>query len=180
VLGNVSLTEVRHLAWAGTFPENPDWVSNISVADMTQAFQINTISLFAAAQLALAGWSKLDSKVPTTLIYTGNPLPWFNAPRFVSLGSGKSASASLIESMAATYGGDGKRWDNPFMLDLWSCSIADLGRFYFAQQVAGPEGGVDPGINGPVVAESYWDVIQRNSQGGWKISFDKDGKRYEL
>jgi len=51
------------------------------------------------------GWEGLgrDDGAPRALIYTGNPLPWINVPTFVSLAMGQSASATLVESLAATY-----------------------------------------------------------------------------
>jgi hypothetical protein len=98
------------IAWAATFPKNAqDWVGEISPAAIAKELQVNTVSLWAAAQAAVAGWKKLDSSVPKTLIYTGNPLPWINVPNLVSLALGKSASATIIESLANTYGKKGER-----------------------------------------------------------------------
>lgn len=104
------IANVVLIAWAATFPKNgADWVSEISPDAMAQEFRVNTVSMFAAAQLAVAGWSGLDSSVPKAFIYTGNPLPWVNVPILVSLATGKSASATIIQSLANTYGKDGKR-----------------------------------------------------------------------
>lgn len=123
---------------------------------------MNTVSLYAAAQAAVEGWEGLgkDDSAPRALIYTGNPLPWINVPTLVSLGMGKSASATLVESLAATYGAGGKR-------------------FYFTMQVDEKTGGIYNGIDGPIAAQVYWDLIQRKEQGGWKISFDKKLKLWE-
>ncbi|CAZ83897.1 unnamed protein product [Tuber melanosporum] len=150
-------------AWAATFPQNEDnWLADISTEAVSKELAVNTVSLYAAAQAAVEGWEGLgkDDDGPRVLIYTGNPLPWINMPNFVSLAMGKSASATLVESLVATYGASGKR-------------------FYFTMQVDERTGGVYEGIDGPVVAQVYSDLIQRKEQGGWKISFDKKLKLWE-
>jgi hypothetical protein len=110
------------IAWAATFPKNSaDWVGDISPVAIAKELRVNTVSLYAVAQLAIAGWSGLEPSIPKILIYTGNPLPWINMPPLVSLALGKSASATIIQSLAATYGKNGKRWDDPlmFFLQVW-------------------------------------------------------------
>jgi len=150
-------------AWSATFPQNADnWLADISPEAVSKELAVNTVSLYAAAQAAVEGWEGLgeDDGTPRVLIYTGNPLPWINVPTLVSLGMGKSASATLVESLAATYGAGGKR-------------------FYFTMQVDEKTGGIYNGIDGPIAAQVYWDLIQRKEQGGWKISFDKKLKLWE-
>ena len=92
----------------------------------------------------MEGWEGLgrDDGAPRALIYTGNPLPWINVPTFVSLAMGQSASAALVESLAATYSAGGKR-------------------LYFTMQVEEKTGGIYNGIDGLIVAQVYWDLIQR-------------------
>ncbi|KAG0639935.1 hypothetical protein HOY80DRAFT_1022168 [Tuber brumale] len=150
-------------AWATTFPQNADdWLADISPEAVSKELAVNTVSLYAAAQAAVEGWEGLgkDYGGPRALIYTGNPLPWINMPNLVSLAMGKGASAVLVESLAATYGASGKR-------------------FYFTMQVDENTGGIYNGIDGPVVAQVYLDLIRRKEQGGWKISFDKNLKLWE-
>jgi len=150
-------------AWSATFPQNADnWLADISPEAISKELAVNTVSLYAAAQAAVEGWEGLgkDDSAPRALIYTGNPLPWINVPTLVSLAMGKSSSATLVESLAATYGASGKR-------------------FYFTMQVDEKTGGIYNGIDGPIAAQVYWDLIQRKEQGGWKISFDKKLKLWE-
>ncbi|RPA88981.1 hypothetical protein L873DRAFT_756289 [Choiromyces venosus 120613-1] len=151
-------------AWSATLPQNANnWISDISADAIAKELAVNTVSLYAAAKAAVEGWEGLEQKGekgPRALIYTGNPLPWINMPKFVSLAMGKSASAALVESLAATYGAAGKR-------------------FYFTMQVDDKTGGMYNGIDGPIAAQVYWDLIQRKEQGGWKISFDKKLKLWE-
>lgn len=110
----------------------------------------------------MEGWEGLgrDDGAPRALIYTGNPLPWINVPTLVNLAMGQSASATLVESLSATYSAGGKR-------------------LYFTMQVEEKTGGMYNGIGGPIVAQVYWDLIQRKERGGWKISFDKKLKLWE-
>lgn len=98
------------IAWAGTFPSDLENIlPAITTAAISKEFNVNTVSLWAAAQLAVAGWEKLDPALPKALIYTGNQLPWVNLPKFLSLGIGKASSAYIIESLANTYGKRGFR-----------------------------------------------------------------------
>ncbi|PWW79361.1 hypothetical protein C7212DRAFT_355386 [Tuber magnatum] len=150
---------------SATFVQNPDdFLADISPEAISQELAVNTVSLYAAVQAAVEGWDGLGKDEvdggPRTLIYTENPLPWTNLPKFVSLAMGKSASATLVESLAATYGAGGKR-------------------FYFTMQVDEETGGLYDGIDGPAAAQVYWDLIQREEQGGWKISFDEKLKLWE-
>lgn len=81
----------------------------ISVAQLSTDNNINTISFWAAAQEAVAGWEKLDATVPKAFIYTGNALPWINLPAYIALGIGKASSALIVKSLAGTYGKRGFR-----------------------------------------------------------------------
>ncbi|KAL0638007.1 hypothetical protein Q9L58_002942 [Maublancomyces gigas] len=138
-------------------PDAEDILSEISAATLARDFNVNTIGLWAAARVAVAGWEKLDSAVPKAFIFTGNLLPWINIPKYVTLGIGKAASAHIIESLASTYGKRGSR-------------------FYFAYQVNDVDGGLYMGIDGPLTATTYLDVIKRSEQGSWRVGFDKNGK----
>lgn len=76
---------------------------SLSVKAFTDALNINTVSLFAAAKAAHA------LKKDVTFIYTGNVLNRTVLPGFLTLGVGKSASAHIIQSLAAEYKVDGSR-----------------------------------------------------------------------
>lgn len=103
-------TDAAILAYASTFsPDHENILSGVSAAQISSEFTINTVSYWAAAQAAVAGWEKLDPTLPKAFIYTGNVLPWLNIPFCVSLGIGKASSALIAESLASTYGKRGFR-----------------------------------------------------------------------
>lgn len=98
------------VAWAATFAPDPENIlPEISTANLSRELNVNALSLWAAAQVAVTGWEKLDQTLPKALIYTGNQLPWYNIPSMVSLGIGKSSSAFIINALASTYGKKGFR-----------------------------------------------------------------------
>lgn len=75
----------------------------VSVADFTSDLNVNTISVFAAAQESVKAFQQLPETASRTFIFTGNCLnTTIMAPIFTG-GVGKSASAHLIQSAAAAY-----------------------------------------------------------------------------
>lgn len=76
---------------------------SVSIRDMEISLAINTTSLFAAAQQAVAGFDKLPSSVPKSFLYTGNILNTTIMPALITLGVGKAASSHIIQSAATAY-----------------------------------------------------------------------------
>jgi hypothetical protein len=85
--------------------ENPVDPSRLSLEAFTKSLHINTTSVYAAAQSAVAGFAKLDADASKTFIYTGNGLNDAPAPMpaLLDLGVGKSATAHLIKALASGY-----------------------------------------------------------------------------
>lgn len=69
-----------------------------------RSLTINTVSVYAAAQAAIAGWATLDADASKTFIYTGNGLITKPMPALLDLGVGKQASGHIIEALAMAYG----------------------------------------------------------------------------
>ena len=64
---------------------------------------MNTISVYAAAKEAVAGFDTLPAEAIKTFIYTGNNLNHEVLPALLDLGVGKAASAHLIEVWSKTH-----------------------------------------------------------------------------
>jgi hypothetical protein len=73
------------------------------VTNFARSLNINTVSLYAAAQATVSAWAKLPESASPTFIYTGNILNVSPIPTLLDLGSGKSASAHIIRSAAQIY-----------------------------------------------------------------------------
>lgn len=86
-------------ASAGAFndPKNP---FSISLRDFEQAININTTSVFAAAQQAAAGFAQLSDSASKTFIYTGNALNSLIIAPMMAAGVGKSGAAHMMQSAA--------------------------------------------------------------------------------
>jgi hypothetical protein len=85
---------------------------------------INTISPYVAAQEAVSGWESLPDETKKTFICTGNmlnvqPLP---SPILMTLGIGKSASASWVGLADTLYASKGFRLVVAKMLIAWETS----------------------------------------------------------
>lgn len=80
-----------------TPPPNNDLFA-LSTESLATDLNINTVSLYAAAQEAVKGWATLEKDAKKVFIYTGNKSNVAIAPLLltVTLGIGKSASAYLI------------------------------------------------------------------------------------
>ncbi len=77
---------------------------NLPLENFTKELKGNTVSVFAAAQQAVLGWAELPATAPRTFIYTGNGTNFhLTMAAAISLGIGKSATASLIHALADAY-----------------------------------------------------------------------------
>ena len=83
---------------------DPKNTFSLPLADFTKDFNINTTSLYAAAQQSVSGFEHLPESASRTFIYTGNALnEGMIIPPVLTLGVGKSASAYILKSAATVY-----------------------------------------------------------------------------
>jgi NAD(P)-dependent dehydrogenase (short-subunit alcohol dehydrogenase family) len=98
---------------AATLTPPPDKDSALSVPAETvgKDINVNTISPYVAAQLAVSGWETLPEQTKKTFIYTGNILnvALMPVPMMLTLGMGKSASSFWIGLADSTYSARGFR-----------------------------------------------------------------------
>ncbi len=113
---------------------------------------VNAVGCYAAASSAAAGFAKLPSG-PKAFIYTGNCFPTSLVPEQPGLGSGKAASAYLIESAAHALG-KGSHW-------------------YFADERLPDGNSVMTEVSGEAHADVYWDLAGGEEQGPWNYTFVK-------
>lgn len=86
-----------------------DLLLSIPLADFTYDLQVNTVSAYAPAQLAVRSFEKLGRDSPMVFIYTGNMLNQAVMPGLVTLGVGKSATSHFLQAATQTSGGLGFR-----------------------------------------------------------------------
>jgi hypothetical protein len=75
---------------------SPEESFSISTETFAQDLAINTTSAFAAAHEAMISFRALPFAIPKTFIYTGNILNEGPIPGFLTLGTGKIASAHMV------------------------------------------------------------------------------------
>jgi len=102
---------VIYNAAALTFPPVENEPLSIPADSVANDLNVNTVSPWAAAQQAIAGWETLPEGTKKTFIFTGNILNVLvpNQPRFTTLGVGKSASAFWIGLADQSYAARGYR-----------------------------------------------------------------------
>jgi len=102
---------VIYNAAAMTPPPDPDNLFSLPVGDLERDLRIATISAFAAAKEAVAGFDTLPEGTQRAFVYTGNILNTtvMPVPALVTLGVGKSASAYWIGTAAGAYAKKGYR-----------------------------------------------------------------------
>jgi hypothetical protein len=83
--------------------QHPVDAEKLSVDTFARSLLINTTSVYAAAQAAVAAFAKLPASASKTFLYTGNGLNVKPMPLMLDLGVGKSASSHLIEALAGAY-----------------------------------------------------------------------------
>ena len=114
---------------------------------------INTVGFYAAASCAAKGFATLSGQ-PKVFIYTGNGFPTSIVPEQPGLGSGKAASAYLIE-IAANAVKDGSRW-------------------YFADERLPNGKPIMTDLSGEAHGDTYFELATSNKQGPWNYTFVKD------
>lgn len=83
---------------------SPDSPVSTPLKDLSSSLAVNFTSVYAAAQVAVAGFKSLPADVIKSFIYTGNRLNIEPMPTLFDLGVGKVASAHLIQSLTMTPG----------------------------------------------------------------------------
>ena len=83
-------------------PEDP---FKVTIDELSADFNVNGVSVYAAAAEAVKGFEELKSKGELgsgggTFIFTGNILNDTVSPSFVTFGMSKGAGALLIKSLA--------------------------------------------------------------------------------
>ncbi|CAG5186748.1 uncharacterized protein ALTATR162_LOCUS11692 [Alternaria atra] len=115
--------------------------------DFQKDLAINTVSAYAAAQAAVASFSKLPQDTKKTFIYTGNNGNTLITPEFLMLGIGKSSAWYMIQTLVATP------------------SFASKGyRFYYVDERT-PEGKAMFHISGPGHARYFLELAEEDGQG---------------
>ena len=121
-----------------------------------QDLAVNTVGCYAAASSAATGFAKL-SLGPKVFIYTGNGFPTSIVPEQPGLGSGKAASAYLIEAAAN--------------------ALKEDSHWYFADERLPNGKPVMTDLSGEAHGDAYYDLATRKDQAAWNYTFVK-GKGY--
>ncbi|KAK7757474.1 hypothetical protein SLS62_000489 [Diatrype stigma] len=140
-----------------TPPADPKSALSIPVESVAADLNVNTVSPYAAAQLAVRGWETLPAETKKSFIYTGNILnvSVLPMPLFLNLGMGKSASSFWVGVADATY--------------------ADRGfRFFYADErhADGRTKGME--LDGPAHGEFYAQLANHEGTVPWHATFVKD------
>jgi hypothetical protein len=157
----------------GPDPENP---VSAPLQDFQRDLAINSVSAYAAAQAAVAGFNKLPKDVKKTFIYTGNNgntlvgrghvfekiatcLLSQVTPMFLMLGIGKTSAWYMIQTLAA------------------SSSLASKGcRFYYVDERT-PVGKAMFHVSGPAHAEYFLELAEKEGRSETLATFVR-GKGY--
>ncbi|KAI0467809.1 NAD(P)-binding protein [Xylaria cf. heliscus] len=154
---NSSPSTVIYNAAALTAPPDKDSALSITLDSVKSDLNVNTISPYAAAQQAIAGWETLPSDIKKTFIYTGNILNVSvqPVPIFVNLGMGKAASAFWVGVADGTYSARGYR-------------------FFYADERKENGDSKGQAIDGPAHAEFFEQLANHEGNVPWLATFVKD------
>ncbi|KAL7929215.1 hypothetical protein V8C35DRAFT_200978 [Trichoderma chlorosporum] len=128
------------------------------IADFQADNNVNIVSAYAAAQLAVRSFSFLPKDLPKAFIYTGNKQPFMIVRPLLSVGVGKAGAAHLIHYLSEEYKDQGFK-------------------FYFADERKEDGTPVYADIDGVAHAKFYMHLIEGRIQGPWNATFVK-GKGY--
>ncbi|CAN9174159.1 unnamed protein product [Alternaria alternata] len=173
-LGVPNVVVYNPYSWSmGPDPENP---VSAPLQDFQKDLAINSVSAYAAAQAAVAGFNKLPKDVKKTFIYTGNNgntlvgrghvfekiatcLLSQVTPMFLMLGIGKTSAWYMIQTLAA------------------SSSLASKGcRFYYVDERT-PVGKAMFHVSGPAHAEYFLELAEKEGRSETLATFVR-GKGY--
>jgi hypothetical protein len=89
---------------AAATANDPKNAFSLSADEFVKDLNINTVSVYVAAQQAALGFAQLNESASKTFIYTGNILnEKITLAPLMSLGVGKSAVAHLIHNAAGVF-----------------------------------------------------------------------------
>ncbi|RFU34005.1 hypothetical protein B7463_g2347, partial [Scytalidium lignicola] len=128
---------------------------NQQIATFQSDNNINIVSAYIAAHLAVKSFALLFPDSSRTFIYTGNKLPFMVVRPLLSQGVGKAGAAHLIHYLAEEYKDHGYK-------------------FYFADERKPDGDPVYSAINGPAHAEFYIQLTEAKTQGPWNATFVKE------
>lgn len=119
---------------------------------------VSTISAYAAARLAVKGWSSLPASAPKAFLYVGNMTTTQLFPETHTLGMAKNAAAYFIETAAGAYRRAGR---------------TDY-RFYYVDERLESGESVMQDIDGEAHALEFWKLVAEvQGQGPWCWTFVK-------
>ncbi|KAJ5118106.1 hypothetical protein N7448_004247 [Penicillium atrosanguineum] len=124
------------------------------ISEFESANNVNIVSAYIAAKLAVKSFTLLPRQSPRTFIYTGNKLPLMIVQPLLAQGVGKAGAAHLIHYLAEEYKDQGYK-------------------FYFADERKPDGEPVYSAIDGPAHAEFYTQLVETNVQGPWFATFVK-------
>ncbi|KAJ5611248.1 hypothetical protein N7510_007967 [Penicillium lagena] len=133
---------------------NPSSSLDQQISDFQSVNNINIVSAYIAAHLAIKSFALLPQSSSRTFIYTGNKLPFMVVRPLLAQGVGKAGAAHLIHYLAEEYKDHGYK-------------------FYFADERKPDGDPVYSAIDGPAHAEFYTQLIAANTQGPWNATFVK-------
>jgi NAD(P)-dependent dehydrogenase (short-subunit alcohol dehydrogenase family) len=136
--------------WEGR-ASDPAHPTTAPLAGFQQDLAVNTTSPYAAAQAAVAAFSRLPGSVLKTFIFTGNKGAAAISPPVFTLCLAKAATWYMIQTLVAAYKDQGYR-------------------FYFADERT-PDGKGMIYISGEAHAEIFIDLAQREEQGEAFLTF---------
>ncbi|KAL7893227.1 hypothetical protein HDV63DRAFT_222601 [Trichoderma sp. SZMC 28014] len=134
-------------------------LSNSStLAEKIAAFQsdnnVNVVSAYVAAQLAVKSFAELPQHSAKTFIYTGNKLPFMVVRPLLSQGVGKAGAAHLMHYLAEEHKESGYK-------------------FYYADERKLDGDPVYGEIDGDAHGVFYSQLVEKETQGPWNATFVK-------
>ncbi|PNP39568.1 hypothetical protein TGAM01_v203910 [Trichoderma gamsii] len=131
---------------------------SLTVAEQVAAFQtdnnVNVVSAYVAAQLAVKSFAELPQQSSKTFIYTGNKLPFMVVRPLLSQGVGKAGAAHLVHYFAEEHKESGYK-------------------FYYADERKLDGDPVYGEIDGDAHGVFYSQLIDQKEQGPWNATFVK-------
>ncbi|KAI4228369.1 MAG: hypothetical protein L6R36_001652 [Xanthoria steineri] len=152
LLGLPSVVVYNAGAATSNDPKDP---FSLPYADFAMDLNINTSSVFVAAQQAVLAFKQLPDSASKTFIYTGNKLNnAITIAPMLNLGVGKSATAHMIQSAAAAY--------------------AERGfKFYYADERKADGSPAYSSIDGEAHGKHYLQLAEGKEQEPWQQTFVK-------
>lgn len=148
---------------------------SLPLKDFTRDLNINTTSVFVAAQQAVLAFTQLPDSSSKTFIYTGNILNTTIIAPLMDLGVGKSATAHMIQSAASAYKDRGFKYGiSPFFSFSARDGIFDrFFRFYYADERKADGSAAYFDLDGEASGLFYVQLAEGKEQGPWQQTFVK-------